>query len=59
MTLNNDDRERLVRVEVMLMEHIAQHKRINKWFLGVTGGSVVGLILIALPGCVELLGSIL
>jgi len=59
MTLSNDDRERLIRLEVMLTEHISQHKRVNKWFFTVSGGSVVGLILIALPGCIRLLGTIL
>lgn len=59
MTLNVEDRERLVRLEVMLTEHIAQHKRVNKWFFTVTGGSVVGVILLALPGCLRILGAIL
>jgi len=52
-------RERLARLETLMCNHIAHHEKRDKWMMLVITGSVVGVILIALPGCVRLLGSIL
>jgi hypothetical protein len=50
-------RERLARLEVLMENHIHSHEIRDRWFLRVLGGLVIGVILLAMPGCARLLAG--
>lgn len=52
-------RERIARLETLMENHIKHHEVRDAWFLRILGGLVVGVILVALPGCVRLLAGVL
>lgn len=47
-------RERMARIEMLLEGHIAQHEKRDRWVLRL----LVGIFLLALPGCIKLLSGI-
>lgn len=47
--------ERMARIET-LVEGLVEHNRIrDKWMMGILSSLVVGMLLFAIPGCVNLL----
>ena len=42
-------RERIAVLETLMTNHIHHHEIRDKWMLGVVGGLVVGIILLAVP----------
>ncbi|KKN40063.1 hypothetical protein LCGC14_0737260 [marine sediment metagenome] len=48
-------KERLVRIEILLEEHIKHHNTRDKWMMRIVAGLVVGVILLTLPGCLEVI----
>jgi hypothetical protein len=51
-------RERMAVLETLMKNHIAHHEKRDQWMMRILGGLVIGVILFALPGCIELLGGI-
>lgn len=49
-------RERLTRIEVLIENHIRCHDARDRWMLRIVGGLVIGMVLVALPGCLMALG---
>jgi len=49
-------KERLTRLETLLSNHLHSCDVRNTWLLRILAGAVVGIILLALPGCIQLLG---
>lgn len=48
-------RERIARLETLVSDLIAHQKSRDAWMMRILGGLVTGVVLFALPGCVELL----
>lgn len=52
-------RERIGRLETLMENHIHTHEKREQWLLRILGSLVIGVVLLALPGCFELLASVI
>lgn len=52
-------KERLVRLEVMICNHLESHKMLTKLLIGITAASVSGFFMSVLPGFVKWLAQTL